>query len=325
MQPKSTRGVQQEEVWAAADALIAAGERPTIERVRLKIGRGSPNTVSPMLEAWFATLAPRLGVAASGAPPAESGAPQALRQALDAVWAGAVATARETAEAALAPERERLAQQSQELETARQRLLEWEAALTERGVALEQALDLAKSQLRDQAAQLEKAGRELERARSSLANLVQERDAGRRQFDEQLRTLAGERQRTEQRASANERRLLEEVDRARQEAKQSARMLEEAGQKHSAEKQTLERTNAALGNRVHEGQLELATLRERLQGAEERAEGLEKGLETKLQRGLENALAAAALESRRPTKGRSAKPSTSGRRATDVAAAKRAP
>lgn len=95
MQSKSTRGVQREEVWAAADALIAAGERPTIERVRLKIGRGSPNTVSPMLESWFATLAPRLGVAASGgAQPAENGAPQALRQALDAIWLNAVKASR---------------------------------------------------------------------------------------------------------------------------------------------------------------------------------------------------------------------------------------
>ena len=51
MQSKSTRGVQQEDVWAAADALIAEGLRPTIERVRQKIGRGSPNTVSPMLAA----------------------------------------------------------------------------------------------------------------------------------------------------------------------------------------------------------------------------------------------------------------------------------
>ena len=267
----------------------------------------------PMLEAWFATLAPRLGVAAWGAPPAESGAPQALRQALDAVWADAVTAAREKAEAALAPERDRLAQQGQELEAARHNLLQREAALAERGVALEQALELAKSQLREQAAQLDKAGREIERARSSLATLVQERDADRRQFDEQLRTLAEERQRTEQRTSANERRLLEEVDRARQEAKQAARAVEDASQKHVSEKQALERTNAALGNRVHEGQVELATLKERLQGAEERAKG------------LESALAAAALESRRTAKSRSAKPSTSGRRATGAAAGKRAP
>ncbi|MDP3172345.1 MAG: DNA-binding protein [Polaromonas sp.] len=311
MQSKSTRGVQQEEVWAAADALIAAGDRPTIERVRLKIGRGSPNTVSPMLEGWFATLAPRLGVAASGARAAEEGAPKELRQALDGVWAAAVATARDKADRALAPERDRLAQQGRELEATREELSQREAALTERGVALQHALELAKSQLRDQAAQLEKAGRDLEQARSSLATLVQERDADRRQFDEQLRTLAEERQRTEQRAAANERRLLEEVDRARQEAKQSARVLEDTGQKHAVERRELERINALMGDRVHEGRVELATLKERLQGAEERAKG------------LESALAAAATKgSRHTARGSSAKSRTSDRRATGTVTAK---
>lgn len=302
MQPKSTRGVQQEEVWAAADALIAAGERPTIERVRLKIGRGSPNTVSPMLEAWFATLASRLGVPAAGTQ-AEEGAPKELRQALDKLWAAAVAAARDKADRALEPERDRLGQQGLKLDIARQELLQRDAALTERGIALEHALELAKSQLRNQTAQLEKAGRELEQARSSLANLVQERDAGRRQFDEQLRTLAEERQRTEQRTAANERRLLEEVDRARQETKQSSQAIEDGRQKHAAEKKDLERANSALNNRVHEGQIEVATLKERLEGADKRATE------------LENALAAAALELRRNAKSRPPKPSPNSRRA----------
>jgi hypothetical protein len=48
------RGIQEADVLTAADARLAEGKRPTIERVRLKIGRGSPNTVSPMLEKWFA-------------------------------------------------------------------------------------------------------------------------------------------------------------------------------------------------------------------------------------------------------------------------------
>ncbi|MBW0171062.1 MAG: DNA-binding protein [Hydrogenophaga sp.] len=51
MQMKSTRvprGVQVDEVWSAADAVLAQGERPTIERVRAHLGRGSPNTVAPM-------------------------------------------------------------------------------------------------------------------------------------------------------------------------------------------------------------------------------------------------------------------------------------
>lgn len=298
MQSKNTRGVQQEEVWAAADALIAVGERPTIERVRLKIGRGSPNTVSPMLESWFATLAPRLGVVASGSQAVEKGAPRELRQALDGVWAAAVAAARDKADRALAPVRDGLTQQSQELETVREELSQREAAVAERGAALEHALELAKSQLRDQAIQLEKVGRDLEQARNSLADMVQERDAGRRRFDEQLRTLVEERQRAEQRTLANERRLLEEVDRARQDAKQSARALDDAVQKHVTEKQLLERTNTALGNRVHEGQVETATLTERLKGAENRATG------------LESALAAAALKPPRTVKSRPAKSAT---------------
>lgn len=294
MQTKSTRGVQQEEVWAAADALIAAGERPTIERVRLKIGRGSPNTVSPLLESWFATLAPRLGVAASGSQPAGEGAPKELRQALDGIWGAAIASARDKADRALAPERDRLAQQGQELEFARQDLTQRETALAERGVALAQALELAKFQLRDQATQLEKVGRDLEGARSSLATLIQERDEDRRRFDERLRSLAEERQRLEQRESANERRLLEEVDRARQEAKQSSRALEDAGLKHASEKQALELTNISLEGRVGEGQIELATLRERLKAADERSKGLEHTL-------------AAALNSHHKTKSRPAK------------------
>jgi chromosome segregation ATPase len=306
MQSKSTRGVQQEEVWAAADALIAAGERPTIERVRLKIGRGSPNTVSPMLEAWFATLAPRLGVAATGAQ-AEEGAPKELLQALNKVWAAAVVAARDEAGKALEPERDKLVQLGKELDSQRQLLLERESVLAQRGATFEHALEMLRAQLRDQAVQLERVGRELERARSSLATLVQERDADRRQFDEQLRTLAEERQRTEQRASANEKRLLEEVDRARQEAKQSARALEDAVQKHATEKQALERTSTALGNRVHEGQVEAATLKERLKGAEHRATE------------LESALAAASLKPLRTVKSRPAKSSTTGRRLAGVA------
>ncbi|WP_415750910.1 DNA-binding protein, partial [Escherichia coli] len=51
------RGVQETEVFEAADALLGAGERPTVERVRLRLGRGSPNTIGPLLDAWWAQLA----------------------------------------------------------------------------------------------------------------------------------------------------------------------------------------------------------------------------------------------------------------------------
>jgi hypothetical protein len=84
------RGIQEADVFAAADALLAEGKRPTIERVRLKIGRGSPNTVSPMLERWFATLGERL--VGSAAAPGRSagndpdGMPVGVRNAARLLW-----------------------------------------------------------------------------------------------------------------------------------------------------------------------------------------------------------------------------------------------
>ena len=41
-----SRGITENDVWQAADALLLEGARPTIERVRQKIGRGSPNRLA---------------------------------------------------------------------------------------------------------------------------------------------------------------------------------------------------------------------------------------------------------------------------------------
>ena len=54
------RGITETDVWTASDALLLEGARPTIERVRQKIGRGSPNTVSPYLDTWFKSLGARI-------------------------------------------------------------------------------------------------------------------------------------------------------------------------------------------------------------------------------------------------------------------------
>lgn len=54
------RGITENDVWTASDALLLEGARPTIERVRQKIGRGSPNTVSPYLDTWFKILGTRI-------------------------------------------------------------------------------------------------------------------------------------------------------------------------------------------------------------------------------------------------------------------------
>jgi plasmid replication DNA-binding protein KfrA len=42
-----SRGITARDVELAADALVRASERLTIEKIREKIGRGSPNTINP--------------------------------------------------------------------------------------------------------------------------------------------------------------------------------------------------------------------------------------------------------------------------------------
>jgi hypothetical protein len=54
------RGITQDQVSAAADAILRAGENPTVEKVRANLGTGSPNTVTRMLDMWRNQLGTRL-------------------------------------------------------------------------------------------------------------------------------------------------------------------------------------------------------------------------------------------------------------------------
>jgi hypothetical protein len=129
MQKTSTRGVQEADVWAAADALIAQGLRPTIERVRQQIGRGSPNTVSPMLESWFATLGQRLGVAAGQGELLPSSVPDPVQRLAQQLWDAAQEEAMDSARAALQA-REEAAQAAQaELEQQQEQMARREASM----------------------------------------------------------------------------------------------------------------------------------------------------------------------------------------------------
>lgn len=280
MQTKSSRGVQQHEVDEAADRLLAERARPTVERVRTKIGRGSPNTVGPMLEAWFANLAPRLG--AAPLPGEGAGAPPAVRQAMDQVWLAALEGARTELESTLLQEREALTAQRLELQQARDDHERQRAADAQQETVLREALAMAKAQIVDQARRLAKLQVDLQRsdqersaARESLSGLVQERDADRRRFDEQLAQQAKSQRRAEERAAAGERRLLEEIDRARQDTKQAKSELTDALRAHDQGLKELGRANQALGTKFQEAQIEVASLRERLAGAEGRASDLQ--------------------------------------------------
>ena len=77
-----SRGIRQSDVSHAADTLLRAGNRPTVEKVRAKIGRGSPNIINPMLDAWWKTLSVRL----DSGPAALHRLPESVAQVAEALW-----------------------------------------------------------------------------------------------------------------------------------------------------------------------------------------------------------------------------------------------
>lgn len=116
------RGVTQDQVTRAADALLARGERPTIEKVRAELGTGSPNTLLRLLEVWWAELAGRLAAQARAQLP---GVPESVQRAMMTLWSEAVVESRRDAE---------------------ERLVEREQALAAREADVQRLLDEARSE-----------------------------------------------------------------------------------------------------------------------------------------------------------------------------------
>ncbi|MGO9946063.1 MAG: DNA-binding protein [Steroidobacteraceae bacterium] len=91
------RGVGQSDVSHAADTLLRNGMRPTIEKVRGKIGKGSPNTINPLLDAWWKTLSARL----DSGPAALHRLPETVAHVAEALWIQALEEGRRRARAEL--------------------------------------------------------------------------------------------------------------------------------------------------------------------------------------------------------------------------------
>ncbi|EQD33384.1 cointegrate resolution protein, partial [mine drainage metagenome] len=88
--------ISREAVFDAAWALTKAGSRPTIERIRLYLGngtpRGSPNTVNTFLTQWWEQLAVRV---AGGPVEAIPGLPPSVSATLETLWNQALVAAKE--------------------------------------------------------------------------------------------------------------------------------------------------------------------------------------------------------------------------------------
>jgi chromosome segregation ATPase len=77
-------------VERAADSLLRDGERPTIEKIRARLGRGSPNTVNPLLDQWWQRLAARL----DAGPAALQRIPEPVAHAAELLWMQALQESR---------------------------------------------------------------------------------------------------------------------------------------------------------------------------------------------------------------------------------------
>ncbi|MEO7159959.1 MAG: DNA-binding protein [Polaromonas sp.] len=245
MQSKILRGIQQSDVWAAADTLIAEGLRPTIERVRQKIGRGSPNTVSPMLEAWFATLGARLGV---NTPQDEAHhIPKALHESMEKLWMMALSTGQELADQKMEQAQFDLREEREALKLRESELIQQEQVLAVKHEALEVALRIAMGKAEDLISRLDQQQAltsrrevEIETLRARLAVTENERDADRHRIDEDAARNTKERQKYEERAEATQRKFLEEIDRARQETKKIRKDAEISENHFEAERRLLQ-------------------------------------------------------------------------------------
>lgn len=245
MQHRISRGIQYEDVAEAADGLLQDGLRPTIERIRQRVGRGSPNTVSPMLEQWFSGLGRRLG---GGRPEEGQGAlPDAVTQAAAALWSAACHEAESRTAAAWQARQAAAFEEAQQLEAARAQLAARELAMNERLHSAEAAMQLCSQQLAEsndrwRAGERALALRDAEIAtqRAAAARQAEQSAALQTRLDAAQAQALDERARLEAHYRASERRWHEEVDRARQEARKSTLSAQEEIRKLAAAQQQWE-------------------------------------------------------------------------------------
>lgn len=262
-------GVPEHEVFAAADAVLARGERPTVERVRLELGRGSPARVGGLLDQWWTRLAERLsGETRLPALPAE------VSQAFVAVWQQAIHLAQGVAEQTLSEQRQVLA-----VERERAAAVEDQARL-DAAQFRQQAADAVAGR---QAAELRLADLELLLAQrqAQIEDLQQQREAVLHerseaqqlnqalQQDLQEARLKAEQERVAQESYVRgvEDRAHREVDHAREEGKAMSARLKETG-----------RHVEQLQRRLESIQTELSQTQQRAAAQQARAETLEQQL-----------------------------------------------
>jgi Plasmid replication region DNA-binding N-term len=141
--PRAPR-ISQSDVFQAADALLLEGHKPTIDRVRMRLGRGSPNTIQEHLDVSWAHLGSRLRDVPGREFPA---LPERVGRALQALWNTALDSAHEVLGETVSTRERSIVEREGAFDAREKKLLEQEREATARGAALEESLGLARDQL----------------------------------------------------------------------------------------------------------------------------------------------------------------------------------
>ncbi|RMP32978.1 DNA-binding protein [Pseudomonas coronafaciens] len=273
-------GVPENDVFAASDAVLARGERPTVERVRMELGRGSPARVGSLLDQCWESLAARLR-GETRLP----GLPTEVAQAFISLWQQATTLAQGVVEVSLADQRRVLMDEREHLAAseAKVRLEQAQArqqtadALAGRQVAeirladLEQLLTQRQAQLDDVLRQRDAFHVERDSARQQAAELAQQNRA--------LQERA-EQQRAEQQDYLRgiEDRAHREVDRAREESRATATQLKQLA-RHA---ESIEKRLASALTELGDAQREAAVHKERAEQNASSIQELQASLATQL-------------------------------------------
>lgn len=281
------RGITEAQVHAAADAIVIAGERPTVERIRAHLGTGSPNTVTKLLDNWWTGLGQRLAALAPTV--AIPDAPAAVQRLAGELWTQAVATAREQAQLALALEHEALERARAVLAAEQIQGSELIAEAAQARAASDQARSLAEARLAEaqrRADQLETQLADVTEQRTALAERLGRLEQERSRLDDQLQaeraSASQEREAQIAHSRAVEDRAHAEVDRSHQEVQELRAQLRAVARDRDLEREKSEKA-------LKQAKADLSTAQRDLARQTGRAEALEAQLAQKAARSLQKA------------------------------------
>lgn len=262
-------GVPENDVFAAADAVLARGERPTVERVRLELGRGSPARVGGLLDQWWARLAERLrGETRLPALPVE------VSQAFIAVWQQAIHLARGAAEQALTEQRQVLAAEEARVAFIESQAHQDAAGFRQQTAEADASRQMAEMRLADLELLLAQRQMQIEDLQQRCDDLYRDRGDAERHRQALQQEMQALRFNTEQERITQESYVRSVEDRAHREVDR----IREDRKAVTVQSKSLERRAEGLLRRLEATRVELGEAQQRAAAQQARADTLEQQL-----------------------------------------------